>query len=132
MQLTDKERIFVAKRAKFVQTWPLAGGVLICLVLGLGVWLFWSKPLLANPFVVLSKLKNDAIPISTLSTMAGLLPISVCMCLVLTIAVVFYGFAAFANEKKHITIIKRMIEPANTAKRGEPEEIEAAQNDQRN
>ena len=105
----------------------LVGGVLLCLVLGLGVWLFLFKPLLANPFAVLSKLNSDSIPASTLTLMAGLLPVSVLMCLVLAIAIVLFGFAAFANEKKYIAMIQRMIEPAGTPKRGEPEETGAAQ-----
>ena len=127
MELTDKERRFVAKRTKFVQAWPLVGGVLLCLVLGLGVWLFLSKPLLANPFVVLSKLNSGSIPASTLTLMAVLLPVSVLMCLILAIAVVLFCFAAFANEKKYIQMIHRMIEPAGTTKRGEHEETGADQ-----
>ena len=127
MEITDREIRFVANRAKFVKAWPPVGGVLMCLAIGVGVWLFLFKPLLANPFAVLSKLNSDSIPASTLALMAGLLPLSVLVCIALAIAIVLFGFAAFANEKKYIAMIQRLIEPAGTPKRGEPEERGAAQ-----
>jgi hypothetical protein len=61
--------------------------------------------------------------------MAALLPLSFLMCTVLVIAVVLFGFATFANEKKYLAMIQRMIEPAGTSKRGEPEETGTVQQD---
>jgi len=127
MELTDKERKFVAKRAKLVQAWPLVGLILLCLVLGVGVWLFLFMPLLANPFAVLTKLNSDSVPASTLTVMAGVLPVSVLMCLVLAIAIVLFCFVAFANEKKYIRMIRRMLEPEGTPKRSGSEETGAVQ-----
>jgi hypothetical protein len=127
MELTDKERKFVAKRAKLVQAWPLVGGVLLCLVLGVGVWLFLFMPLLANPFAVLTKLNSGSVPASTLTVMAGVLPVSVLMCLVLAIAIVLFCFVAFVNEKKYIRMIRRMAEPEGIPKQSGSEETGAVQ-----
>lgn len=126
MEITAKEKRFLAKRTKLVQTWPLVGGILLCLVLGLGVWLFLSTPLLANPFTVLSKLRSNSIPVSTLTLMAGLLPVAILMCLVLAIAMVAFSFAAFSNEKKYIAMVERMRMCAASSRRGELKETGAA------
>jgi hypothetical protein len=110
MQLTQKEQHFLEKRATFVRIWPLVGTVLLCLLIGLGVWLLLFRPLMFNPLIVLSELKNNSIQESTLFLLAGLLPITVVMCLELTLVIIIFGFVAFSNEKKHIAVIRRLID----------------------
>lgn len=75
------------------------------MILGLTVWLVLTKPLLANPFAVLSQLKDNALPQSTLTLMAAILPVAVLICLLLAFAVILFAFAVFANEKKYLDII---------------------------
>lgn len=109
MEVTDDEARFLVRRRNLVRAWPFAGAFLICLIIGLGVWLFLTRPLLANPFAVLSMLRSDSIPTSTLALMAGLLPIAVLMCLALAVAVVLFAFASFVNEKKYLTMLQRIM-----------------------
>jgi hypothetical protein len=116
VELTAEEKGFVAKRAKFVRAWPLVGTILLLLLLGLGVWLVVFNPLLANPFSVMSELNSYSIPESTLILMAGLLPVVVLTSLILTGAIVLFGFAAFANERKYIALIQRMTGHPGTQK----------------
>jgi hypothetical protein len=127
MQLTHKESDFLAKRAWLVRAWPVVGTLLLFFVLGLGVWLFLSRPLLANPFVVMARLKDDSISSSILSLMAGLLPVVVLMCVVLALAIVLFGFAAFAIEKKYIALIERWVEPAGSANQGNANDSNGAE-----
>ena len=114
MDLTEKEKDFVAKRAKLIQAWPLVGSLLLCLLIGLGLWLYFCRPLLANPMLVISKLESDAIPVSMLTLMAGLLPLCVLMCLLLTVVMVLFGFTLFANERKYHRMIQRLVDPQET------------------
>ncbi len=107
--LTEKDQEFLARRSKFIRTWPFVGGTLVCLLMGLGIWLFLFRPLLANPFFVLSGLKSQSIVASNLSLMAGLLPVVVLMCLVLTLIILIFAFVAFANEKRHMAVIQRLV-----------------------
>jgi ABC-type transport system involved in multi-copper enzyme maturation permease subunit len=107
MQLNGEDQRFLAKRARLVKTWRYAGAILIAMLIGLGIWLFFSKPLLANPFVVLTRLKSDSIPESTMALMAGILPVVVLMCIFLAITIVLFAFLAFSNEKKYLTLIQR-------------------------
>ncbi len=115
MELSNEERHFVAKRAKLVQTWPYAGAILLTILVGLGVWLYLSRPLLANPFFVLSQLNRGAIPESTIALLAGMLPVVVLVCMGLAVTVVLLAFAAFSNEKKYLTIIQREFHETSNA-----------------
>ena len=127
MQLSNEEQQFLAKRTRFVQTWRYVGAILLVMLIGLGMWLFWSKPLLADPFVVLSRLNSGSVPASTMALMAGLLPVVVLMCMVLAITIVLFAFAAFSNEKKYLTIIKTKTEVAPPIELGESQQTNSAQ-----
>jgi uncharacterized membrane protein (UPF0182 family) len=129
MQITDKERLFLAKRAKLVQAWPLIGSVLLCLVIGLGVWLILFRPFLANPFVVFSQLNTHSIGASDLALMAAILPIMVLMCIALTIAIVLFAFVALKNEKRHMAVIQRLVSSTGNVNRDGAVETRAAQQD---
>lgn len=127
MEITNEEMRFVTKRRRFVKAWPLVGTILISLAIGLGVWLFLSKPLLANPFTVLSKLKSGSIPHSTLVLMAGILPIVVLMCIALVITIVLFVFASFNNERKYLAMVQRIIDQKNIPHQSESVQVSVAQ-----
>jgi hypothetical protein len=125
--LTEKDQEFLARRSKFIRAWPVVGGMLICLLIGFSIWLFLFRPLLANPFFVFSELKSQSIVPSNLSLMAGLLPVVVLMCLVLTLIVLIFAFVAFATEKRHSAVIQRLVR-ASSDKR--PDETDGGGNAQ--
>jgi uncharacterized membrane protein len=120
MQLSYEEQRFVAKRAKLMRTWRYVGAILLAMIIGLGMWLFWSNPLLANPFVVMARLKGDSIPESTMALMAGMLPVIVLLCIVLAVTAILFVFAAFSNEKKYLTIIQRESREKGFTQQGAP------------
>lgn len=122
MNISDKEKMFLDKRLKYVIMWPLMGTVLLCLVLGFGRYLFLFKPLFSNPFAVMSRLDSNSIPSSTLTLMAGLLPIAVLTTLFLLVVIVLFCFAAFANEKKYITLVRRMTVLVDVQSPSKPEQ----------
>ena len=108
MELTKEERQFLVRRTRCVNAWRYAGTILLVAMIGLGIWFFLSKPLLANPFVMLARLKNNSIPSSTMTLMTGLLPVVVLTSIFLAITIVLFAFAAFSNERKYLTIIQKM------------------------
>lgn len=120
MQLSDEERRFLVKRARFVRTWRYVGAILLAVLIGLGIWLFLTIPLLANPLVVMAQIQSDSIPESMLTLMAGMLPIVVLMCLALAATTVLFTFAAFSNEKKYLKLIQRIYQEINIAERDAP------------
>jgi hypothetical protein len=106
--LTEQQRAFLKKRIKMVQSWPIAGIMIIFLELGLAGWLLWKHPLLINPQAVLSKLRSGSLPDSTLSLMATILPFLFIICLALLAILILFAFLALANEKKHLAIIQAL------------------------
>ncbi len=112
MTLTDQQTAFLARRTKLVRTWPAVGAALLIATAGLGGWLFFRHPLFANPVAVAARLDSGAIPDTTLSTMAVLLPVVVWMLLGLVMAAVLLAYAAFRNEKRLIAIIQTLQDNA--------------------
>jgi hypothetical protein len=109
MDLSAQEKSFIEKRIKFARSWPIAGLIMILVLAILGLWLFWSRPLLINPWFVLSQLKAEAVSESTLILMAAILPVSMLMCIGLVIVFILLGFSVFSKERKYISIIHRLI-----------------------
>jgi hypothetical protein len=108
--LTEDERRFLDKRSKLIKLWPIAAIVLSLLVAGLALWLFFTKPLLANPMHVLGKLEVGEIQSGAAYTMASILPFVVVTCLALCVVLIGFLFLAIANERKHIAVINRLTE----------------------
>lgn len=120
-EITDKEQKFLAARAKIIRAGPLVGGMLVCLFVGLGIWLFLYHPLLANPLTVLARLQDESISTATLMLMAALLPFFVLLCLVLMLTIAMLCIATVINEKKYITIIQRLVDTKETPHGSEPD-----------
>lgn len=106
LELTDHQ--FLSKREKFVKAWPWLGGTLILFMLGYVGFLWFTKPLLANPLYVLEQLQQDAIPTSTLVLMAGMLPEAILMCFGLAGALLAFSFSVMATEKKYLRMIAQL------------------------
>jgi hypothetical protein len=113
MDVSHDELSFITRRSRLVRTWPLAGSALLIMAAGLTAWLFFSRPLLANPLTVWSRLDENSLPESELVVMAAMLPVVVLACLALLIVLILFGFVAFANEKKYLSILERTIGSLN-------------------
>lgn len=108
MKLTEQETAFVKQRIRLVRSWPVVGSICGVLVIGFTVWLWISRPLLVNPWEVLSRLKSASIQDSTMTLMAAMLPIVFLACIFLLLALIAICFLAFSNERKHLAIIQRL------------------------
>ena len=108
MDLTQRENVFVQKRWMFARSWPIVGSIALATVLVFAGWLWFSNPLLINPWAVLSGLESGSIPDTTLALMAALLPVTMLTCLFVIIAGLILSFIAFSNERKHIAIIRSL------------------------
>lgn len=109
MRLSNKESQFIIQRTKLIQTWHPVGIFILVVLLAFCGWLFAVNPLLINPFIVIFRLKNDSIPFPTLTLMASFLPIAVLMCFFLVFIIILFLFVSFANEKKYLNIIQKII-----------------------
>lgn len=103
--MVQDDRDFVAKRKRLISSWPAVGIALIGLIVGFSLWLFFSSRWLIDPWFVMQQIQHDQISLTTLQTMALLLPVMFLVCLILLALVTLLAFAAFANEKRLIRII---------------------------
>ena len=81
---------------------------MIAAVIALGVWLYTQNPLLVNPNAVRRALDDQSIPPVAMTLLVSFLPIAVSACLVLMLIIVLLAFAAFANERHYIKILRRV------------------------
>jgi hypothetical protein len=107
MQLLDGERNFLARRRRFVSSWRYVGISLLLLVAGMGCWLYFQNPLLANPAFVIEQLQRGGIDQRTIELMAVLLPFAIISIVALCAVFVLLAFAAFSNEAKYLAILSR-------------------------
>lgn len=108
VRLTAEEERFLKRRAARVRTWPIVGTLLLTMLLGLGIWLLSSVPMLANPVFVQARLENDAIPCATLALSAALLPVVVLSCLLILLALLLFAFVAFAHERRYQALLEKL------------------------
>jgi hypothetical protein len=105
--LSDAEKSFIDKRRQLVRFWPYIGSGILAFLATFIIWLVVTKPLLANPFFVLSEINRGTIDQPMMALLAGMLPIAVWAALITCIAAVTFAFVACSNERKYLAIIER-------------------------
>jgi hypothetical protein len=106
MMLSDDDRAFIARRSRFVRTWPLAGGFLVIALGALVVWLWITRPLMTNPFALARALEAGALPESTLYLLTAMLPVMTLACFGVVGALLVFAFVTFARESRYLRIVE--------------------------
>ncbi len=108
--LSESEAEFIDRRSRLIRLWPYAGAASLVVIASLAGYLLVFRPLLINPFYVLQQVEADSIPDATLLLMAAITPLAILCSLLVLLAVIALAFAGFANERKLITLIKKLAE----------------------
>lgn len=108
MELDRDDQRFLAARQRLLRTWPAIGWSLLAVITVYTVWLFLTKPLLVNPFVVMVRLRADALPVSTMMLMSGLLPLAMLSCIILAGVLIVMMFASMSKERHYLRIIRQL------------------------
>ncbi|MBN2894830.1 MAG: hypothetical protein JXK05_02940 [Campylobacterales bacterium] len=108
MALSSEEEALLAKRARRLKSWPYVGGGLLGLLGACGLWLWVKVPYLINPWALGDAIRGGSLSESTVLLLASMLPVVLLMLLLFAVAVVGLIFAAFANERKLIEMIRRL------------------------
>ena len=108
MSLSSADRKFVERREKRVKHWPLYGTFSLTILAVYSGWLWLKRPELINPWVVIERLEAGTLSDSTMSIMAVMLPIVIATMLLLVSFVVLLSFVAFRNERRLISLIRRL------------------------
>ena len=69
---------------KLLNAWRYLGSLLVVLILGIVLYLYFRTPLLINYFEIVSRLKANTIEIYTLELAAAMLPLMFVMVIFLT------------------------------------------------
>ena len=107
--MDEQSMSFLKKRRRLARFWPVAGTLLLAGVLAFLVWMFLKKSLLVNPFEVASRIDAGTLENSTITLMAGMLPVVFLACFFILILVVLYAFSAFSNERRYLRIIDTLL-----------------------
>ncbi len=105
MKLLTSETEFLKSRKKLLFFWKILGPGLSVIYIALVSWLLIEVPMFVNPFSVMTGIENGDIPSSTLSLMAGVLPVVVIAMLAVMASLILFSFCAFSRERKYLEII---------------------------
>jgi hypothetical protein len=105
MSAADQDTAFLARRRKLARWWGPVGWFLLAGIAAVLAWMLLRTPLLVDPFEVIARLEQEAIPQSTLMLMATLLPVIWLLSFLLLLSVVLCQFAAVSVEKRLLRII---------------------------
>lgn len=108
MHLTATDSRFITRRSFLVKYWPIAGSLLLLVLIGFGVWLWFDVPWLINPREVMQALEAGELPDSTLALMALMLPVVMLACIVFSVLFVLLAWRGFENERRLLEIIDRL------------------------
>ena len=114
--IDEKDLEFIEKRRFFARWWNVVGSIMLFVLGGMAVWFFVRVPNFINPLHVIEQLKEETLPQSSLVVMAAMLPIVVLGLLLVCCAVIGFGFAMFANERRYLQIIAKIRESGASKK----------------
>ncbi|NNE68715.1 MAG: hypothetical protein HKN33_19285 [Pyrinomonadaceae bacterium] len=108
MKLDQSDELLIQSREKMIGYWPMAGGLVSFLLIGLTVWLIVFHPLLANPFHVMSELDKGSIPASMLFLMAAILPFMTLATIGIMAALLLFAFISMRRERRYLELISML------------------------
>jgi len=108
MGIAVSDSAFVDKRRRFVRAGPVVLGFCLALVIGFGLWLYWTQPQLIHFAEVARQIENGSLDQLTVELMAVMLPIAMLMSLVLMTGIIGLTWAWLVNEKRYLRIIAEL------------------------
>lgn len=105
--LTAEDRVYLARRERLLRYWPVAGGTLLCLLAGLGLYLWLEVPYLVNPRALGVAIETGRLAESTVLFMAALVPVLFVALLASAVLVVLLLFVVAANERRLLAMLRR-------------------------
>jgi len=107
--LAENDLAFLQMRRRFLRFWKIAGFSTLVFLTGLFSWLYFKVPNLVNPFHVQRQIESNALTPSVLKVMAALMPLMMVLAFFLSVAIILFGFSAYANERRYLKIIDSLL-----------------------
>ncbi len=96
---------FLARRRKLVRWWPPVGVAMLLVLVGFAGWLWFTQPLMVNPNEMARRLISGDIDDGTLVILAGMVPLLLWGCLIVTAGLVLLGFSVTAAERRYLAAL---------------------------
>jgi hypothetical protein len=107
--LAENDLAFLQMRRRFLRVWKIAGFSTLVFLAALFSWLYFKVSNLVNPFHVQRQIESNALTPSALKVMAVLMPLMVSLAFFLAVAIILFGFSAYANERRYLKIIDSLL-----------------------
>ncbi len=107
--LAENDLAFLQMRRRFLRFWKIVGVSTLVFLAALFSWLYFKVPNLVNPFHVQRQIESDTLTPSALKVMAALMPLMMVLAFFLSVAIILFGFSAYANENRYLKIIDSLL-----------------------
>ena len=107
--LAENDLAFLQMRRRFLRFWKIAGVSTLVFLVALFSWLYFKVPNLVNPFHVQRQIESNALTPSALKVMAALMPLMMVLAFFLSVAIILFGFLAYANENRYLRILDSLL-----------------------
>jgi len=96
---------FLRDRRRFIAAWRSIGPLLIGSLLVFAGMLLLTAPMFLNPFAVIARLRADTLDLTTLQTMAMMLPIIFILLCVALLLLIVQAYRSCRTEKQYLLLI---------------------------
>jgi hypothetical protein len=105
---TEEQQQFLHKRRTFIAAWRSIGPLLIGgLLIFIGMMLL-TAPMFINPFAVIARLRADTLDLTTLQTMAMMLPVVFMLLCVALLLLILQAYRSCKREREYLLLIDQL------------------------
>lgn len=102
--LSAEQREFLRQRRLFVSVWRSIGPLLIGGLLIFVTTMLLTAPVFLNPFVVIARLRANTLDLTTLQTMAMMLPVVSGLLCVTLLLMIFQIYRSCKREQQYLAL----------------------------
>ncbi|MES2625510.1 MAG: hypothetical protein V4628_09535 [Pseudomonadota bacterium] len=106
--LTDVQHEFLRKRRTFVAAWSSIGPLLTAGLLIFVVTMLLAAPMFLNPFAVIQRLRTDTLDLTTLQTMAMMLPVIFILLCVTLLLLILQTYRGCRRERQYLQLTEQL------------------------
>ncbi|NNJ72668.1 MAG: hypothetical protein HKP09_05755 [Enterobacterales bacterium] len=102
---SDNNLQFIENRRRLIDAWRWAGSLSLLGLLAFILWLWYSNPILINPFGTIAAIESGSMPDTSMVIMAAMLPVIFILTLFLILLLLVLVTVSLNNEKRYMSII---------------------------
>lgn len=105
---SDKDKEFIDNRRRLINAWRYAGALSLIGLFVFILWLWYSNPILINPFGAITAIEAGSMTDTTMVIMAAMLPVIFVLTLFLILLLLVLVTVSMNNEKRYLAIIEQI------------------------